>query len=157
MKIEQKVYTGVKRIFATPMNRKEYIDYRGWELPANENGADDGYLVEYEQSQTSINVNHPKHKGYISWSPKDVFEESYINTNVFLDNGKPFDEYEPHQQRVINELKDLTKKTFDLGSFLQTDFFKQNVDIHEQTRLKQQLIVMQTYESLLIDRINNFN
>jgi len=156
MKIEQKVYTGVKRILATPMNRKEYTDYRGWELPADENGADEGYLVEYEQSETSPNVYHPNHKGYISWSPKDVFEEAYINTDVILYNQKPFDQYEPHQQRVINELKDLTKKTFDLGNFLKTDFFKQNVDIHEQTRLKQQFIVMQSYESLLIDRINNF-
>ena len=76
MKTEQKIYTGVKRIFATPMNRKEYNDYRGWELPADENGDDDGFLVEYVQSENSPNVNHPAHAGYISWSPKDVFEES---------------------------------------------------------------------------------
>ena len=33
-----KKYTGVKEILATPMNRKEYNDYRGWELPVDENG-----------------------------------------------------------------------------------------------------------------------
>ncbi len=156
MKTEQKVYTGVKRIFATPMNRKEYIDYRGWELPADENGADEGYLVEYEQSETSPNVNHRNHKGYISWSPKDVFEEAYISTDIILDNPKELNQFEPHEKRVINELHDLAKKTHDLANFLQTDFFKKNVDVSEQNRLKQQLIVMQTYESLLIQRINNF-
>jgi hypothetical protein len=156
MKTEQKIYTGVKRIFATPMNRKEYNDYRGWELPADENGADEGYLVEYEQSQTSPNVNHPNHKGYISWSPKDVFEESYISTDVLINKTKAFGEYEPHQQRVLDELKDLTKKSFDLSNFIKTEFFTERLDSEEQQRLKQQLIVMQTYESLLIQRINNF-
>ena len=33
-------YTGIKEILARPMNRKDYNDYRGWELPANENGDD---------------------------------------------------------------------------------------------------------------------
>ncbi len=75
-----KKFIGVKMIQATPMNRKEYNDYRGWELPADENGADEGYLVEYEQSETSPNVNHPNHKGYISWSPADVFMDAYRET-----------------------------------------------------------------------------
>jgi hypothetical protein len=69
-----KQYIGVKMIQAKPMNRKEYNDYRGWELPSDENGADDGYLVEYLDGGQS---NHPNHKGYISWSPADVFEKAY--------------------------------------------------------------------------------
>jgi hypothetical protein len=149
-------YTGVKEILAKPMNRKEYNDYRGWELPADENGDDEGFLVEYVQSETSPNVNHPAHKGYISWSPKDVFEESYISTDVLINKTKAFGEYEPHQQRVLNELKDLTKKSFDLSNFIKTEFFTERLDSEEQQRLKQQLIVMQTYESVLIQRINNF-
>ena len=40
-------YIGVKVIFARPMTRLEYNQYRGWELPSNENGEDDGMLVEY--------------------------------------------------------------------------------------------------------------
>ncbi len=63
-----------KRILAKPMNRGEYNAYRGWEVPADENPADEGYLVEYVNSPNS---NHPDHKGYISWSPKIVFEESH--------------------------------------------------------------------------------
>jgi hypothetical protein len=149
-------YTGVKEILAKPMNRKEYNDYRGWELPADENGDDDGFLVEYVQSENSPNVNHPAHAGYISWSPKDVFEESYISTDVLINKTKAFGEYEPHQQRVLDELKDLTKKSFDLSNFIKTEFFTERLDSEEQQRLKQQLIVMQTYESVLIQRINNF-
>jgi hypothetical protein len=65
---------GVKEIKAKPMTRQEYNDYRGWELPADENGADEGYLVEYlDGGQT----NHPGHDGYISWSPEGVFGRAY--------------------------------------------------------------------------------
>ena len=67
-------YLGVKEIIAKPMNRLEYNNYRGWELPADENGGDEGYLVEYLDGGQS---NHPDHTGYISWSPKDVFERAY--------------------------------------------------------------------------------
>jgi len=67
-------FIGVKEIKAKPMTRQEYNDYRGWELPADENGADEGYLVEYlDGGQT----NHPGHDGYISWSPAGVFDRAY--------------------------------------------------------------------------------
>lgn len=67
-------YIGVKVIFARPMTRLEYNQYRGWELPANENGEDDGMLVEYIDGGKP---NHPDHEGYISWSPMDVFYDAY--------------------------------------------------------------------------------
>lgn len=71
-------YIGTKLIKALPMTRKAYNDYRGWELPADENGDDDGFLVEYLDGGKS---NHPNHEGYISWSPKDVFERAYRPTS----------------------------------------------------------------------------
>lgn len=67
-------YIGVKLINAVPMNRQEYNDFRGWQLPADENGADDGYLVEYVDGGKA---NTPQYAGYVSWSPKDVFERAY--------------------------------------------------------------------------------
>ncbi len=67
-------YIGVKVINAKPMTRQEYNDLRGWQLPADENGADEGFLVEY---QDGGKANHPDFAGYISWSPADVFEKSY--------------------------------------------------------------------------------
>ena len=69
-----KQYIGVKIIQAKPMSRQEYNDYRGWELPADENGSDEGFLVEYVDGGKS---NHPDHTGYISWSPADVFKRAY--------------------------------------------------------------------------------
>ena len=59
-----KKYVGTKMLEARPMNRGEYNEYRGWTIPANENPNDEGYLVKYQD-------------GYESWSPKDIFEESY--------------------------------------------------------------------------------
>lgn len=71
-------YIGTKVIDATPMTRANYNEYRGWQLPADENGADEGYLVEYHDGGKP---NHPLHAGYISWSPKEQFEKAYRPTD----------------------------------------------------------------------------
>lgn len=70
------LYSGHKRILAKPMTRQAYNDYRGWTLPADEDGSDAGYLVEYLDGPED-NRNHPAHAGYISWSPADVFDAAY--------------------------------------------------------------------------------
>jgi hypothetical protein len=72
-----KQYIGVKIINAKPMNRQEYNDFRGWKLPEDENGADEGYLVEYVDGGQA---NTEEYEGYVSWSPKDVFERAYRQT-----------------------------------------------------------------------------
>lgn len=72
------LYIGTKLINAKPMSRLEYNQLRGWELPADENGADEGYLVEYIDGGKA---NHPAFIGYISWSPKDVFDRAYQLTS----------------------------------------------------------------------------
>ena len=59
-----KKYLGVKMIEAKPMKLGEYNDYRGWDMPADEEPGRDGYLVKYED-------------GYESWSPKTVFDAAY--------------------------------------------------------------------------------
>lgn len=69
-----KQYIGTKRINAEPRTRAAYNLFRGWELPADENGADEGYLVEYIDGGAA---NTATYKGYVSWSPKDVFERAY--------------------------------------------------------------------------------
>ncbi|GAN86235.1 hypothetical protein [Komagataeibacter intermedius] len=69
-----RTFVGTKIIHATPMNRREYNTLRGWELPADENGDDAGYLVQYaDQDHTNL----PGFTGYISWSPADVFNAAY--------------------------------------------------------------------------------
>lgn len=69
-----KLHIGTKLILATAMNRAVYNAYRGWELPDDENGSDVGQLVEYIDGGSA---NHHNHKGYISWSPQDVFDNAY--------------------------------------------------------------------------------
>lgn len=71
-----KRFLGVKQINAKPMNRLEYNNFKGWELPSDENGEDEGYLVEYIDGGQP---NTKEFKGYVSWSPKEVFEKGYRN------------------------------------------------------------------------------
>lgn len=67
-------YFGTKRIAAKPMTRLEYNKFRGWELPSNEDGADEGYLVEYLDGGKP---NVEGYAGYLSWSPKEQFDNAY--------------------------------------------------------------------------------
>lgn len=69
-----KLYACHKQVLATPMNRADYNTLRGWDLPADEIGTDEGYLVEYTDGGAP---NHKDFAGYISWSPKQVFEQGY--------------------------------------------------------------------------------
>ena len=79
------LYIGAKLVNAEPMNREDYNVLRGWELPADEDGTDEGYLVEYLDGGKP---NHPDHKGYISWSPKEQFDNGYKElTDKDLDFG----------------------------------------------------------------------
>jgi len=68
-------FVGTKIVKSKPMTRLVYCDYRGWELPADEDGSDEGYLVEYLDGGKP---NHPDHEGYISWAPKEQHENAYL-------------------------------------------------------------------------------
>jgi hypothetical protein len=145
-----KEYIGVKSILARQMNRADYNIYRGWELPSDEDGSDNGYLVEYNDTK---HPNHPLHKGYISWSPKEVFDESYGeigNFNIITLSLKP------HQQRVIDEFCRLKDNVIKLDEFINNNKIFEGLEINEKNRLSQQLLAMKCYLSILKERINNF-
>lgn len=59
-----KTYIGTKILNAKPMTRGDYNTMRGWTLPDNENGADEGYLTD-------------NGAGHLQWQPKDVFEDAF--------------------------------------------------------------------------------
>lgn len=61
-----------------PMTRAEYNAYRGWTLPADEDGSDAGYLVEYMDGGKP---NVAGHDGYVSWSPKAQADATYRETS----------------------------------------------------------------------------
>lgn len=73
---KQLLHIGIKLVLATAMTRGDYIEYRGWGLPEDEEHlkGEDGFLVEYVEGGRS---NHPDHEGYISWSPEHVFNDAY--------------------------------------------------------------------------------
>lgn len=57
-------YIGTKLIKAEPMNLGDYNKFKEWDIPKNEDPSREGYKVQYSDT-------------YISWSPKEVFEEAY--------------------------------------------------------------------------------
>ncbi|MCF6327584.1 MAG: DUF2829 domain-containing protein [Devosiaceae bacterium] len=67
-------YIGTKLINAKPMSRAEYNAFRKWDMPADEEGADEGFLVEYIDGGVP---NTATYAGYVSWSPTDVFTNTY--------------------------------------------------------------------------------
>ena len=60
-------YIGTKIVKAEPMKLGDYNDYRGWTIPEDEDPEREGYLVKYPDD-------------YVSWSPKEIFEEAYVRT-----------------------------------------------------------------------------
>lgn len=138
-------YVGTKQVIGLPMTWQAYNDYRGWQLPANENVADEGYLVEYVDGGPA---NDPRHVGYISWSPKDVFEGSYL---AIGDVGS----LAPHQQRVVAEKAQLDDKIDKLSAFFGSDRYK-GLDAAEQERLTVQIGAMREYAEILAERIAAF-
>lgn len=71
-------YIGTKVINAAPMSRLAYNCLRGWDVPADKNPDDEGYLVEYLDGGKP---NVKGYAGYVSWSPAEQFEKAYRPTN----------------------------------------------------------------------------
>ena len=241
-----KKYVGTKELKAIPMNKEEYCQYRQWEVPSNENPKEEGYLVEYLDGGKP---NDERHLGYISWSPKDVFEKAYklieknngvltegekrVRTNFNVSAAKTVDtakqlmaeainllsrdqndiasyyydsinttqyrdlsgDYQrevataktkieeaamwavkaltndihvvdftptteknipPHQERVINELKELELKITNLTSFITSSIIYPTLDIKEQALLVNQKDKMIEYSNIIKERISSF-
>lgn len=58
-------FIGVKLIEAEPMTLGAYNAFKGWKIPEDEDPGREGYKVAYPD-------------GYISWSPKEIFEAAYM-------------------------------------------------------------------------------
>lgn len=146
MTITPTLYEGTKRVLATPMTRGAYNEYRGWTVPANEDPADAGVLVEY---QDGGKPNDSRHAGYISWSPADVFERSYREV--------PGADLPPHQQRVLAEKEQLDGRLGKLTAFISSPRFVEIVrDEDERGRLVAQEEFMKNYSAILAERIAAF-
>lgn len=97
-------YIGIKKIKAEPMTRGDYNKFRGWNIPENKNPNDKGYIVKYSD-------------GYISWSPKSVFEEAYdeignkplIDTVVLMKSNDYKERFIAEYQQLVIRYKGLKK------------------------------------------------
>jgi hypothetical protein len=123
------------------MDRYTYNVLRDWELPANENGDDPGYLVEYVDGGKP---NVEGFTGYISWSPKDVFECAYTlgaepRPTTFLD-------------RLKVEALELGEKWVKLKTFIQSPEY-QALPERERLDLVKQSSAMEDYHWILSRRI----
>lgn len=132
-------YTGTKTLKAKTMTLGEYNQYRGWQIPENEDPYQQGYLVEYLDGG---NPNDDRHSGYISWSPKDVFDRTYHQSQT-------------PQDRVRLEQLELTQKLDALENFLnkgQPSF----IDNEQWALLQEQQKHMDAYNDVLAERIALF-
>lgn len=122
------VYVSSKRVTTSPMTRREYNHYRGWQLPLDEDGSEEGYLIE---DLTGM-PNHPSHKGYVSWIPKAQFESNYSLEPVST------------KDRAQLELDELVRKLAKLSKFIEN---KQPVYIgdYEWSLLVSQQSIMSAY------------
>jgi len=158
-KLKMNSYIGSKQIKASePMTKKDYCDYRGWEVPEDENPDAVVVLVEYQVDKGSA-PNHDNHDGYISMSPVHIFDKAYkIEKTIDFVKCQELTERElpPHQERVFNEYNELRVKTDALEFFIIKNQIFKNLNINEQELLNQQLIVMKAYRTLLTERILKF-
>ena len=145
-----KSFIGVKVINAKPMSRLDYNNLRGWDVPEDENGKDEGYLVEYKNGTSNLKG----YDGYISWSPKKQFEEAYTPfTEGFNYN---LSKMEPHEKRVVVEAEELKVKADALSKFILSSPIFSALPDKEKQLLELQHNAMFAYLTILRTRIINF-
>lgn len=137
-----RTYIGTKIVKAEPMTRAEYNAFRKWDLPADEDGSDRGFLVEYLDGG---GPNVPGREGYVSWSPADVFERSYVSL-------PPTDGLEPYQVRVVAERAELEDRLSKLVSFIGRPAFD-DLPQDERARMVRQRRLMEQYAEVLGERV----
>lgn len=125
-------YTGTKTIMATPMSRGEYNALRGWEIPADEDPIDPGYLVQYENDSKA---NVEGFDGYISWSPQKPFDLAYNKSGTL-------------KQRIFIEMEQLYRRMFLLKKYIHGE----SPDSEHYRLLIIQLKAMETYYQVLCAR-----
>ena len=159
------VYIGTKVVHATPMSRAVYNDFRGWTMPENEQD-DEGYLVQYTES---LQGNDSTYLGYISWSPKDVFERSYRavgqGAGTSASEGTPTpagkaagavgsqeEKEETWVDRLMAEFRELHERVLKLELFISKPEFN-DLDVEDRTLLVDQYRHMIGYHGVLSARV----
>lgn len=143
---EPEAYVGTKVVYALPMTRQEYNDFRGWVLPLDEDGNDAGFLVQYADGGKA---NVEGFSGYLSWSPADVFDRAYIPVgsprapSTFLD-------------RLKAEHAQLQERCEKLAQFLTSEGF-QGLPDTDRRLLQDQYEYMTCYMGVLVQRLGRLS
>ena len=127
-----KHYIGTKQVLAEPMNEQAAVAKGFARNNTDRHEWRDGYHVQY---------TNPDGSTYDSWSPKQVFEQSYHVSETFLD-------------RMHIEYNELDERTQRLEAFVKTDKFYHLGSI-QQGLLMRQLSAMQEYREWLAMRIED--
>ena len=122
-------FTGTKTVKAVPMSRKEAEEAMNRKVYADSEDREDehGYLVKYPD-------------GYLSWSPKKVFEESYRVSETHID-------------RMKIEKDELQKRYMKLREFTFSDKFRDLTD-DQRLFMRKQADQMESYLYTLCKRIS---
>lgn len=121
-----KKYIGTKTIMAMPMAKTEAEIALSRSL-ADAKGGEDGYLVAYPD-------------GYMSWSPKETFEEVYKIADTYLD-------------RMRIEYEDVKELILKLHAFMMSEEYRE-LNKDKQEKLEDQCSAMTDYIVFLGQRID---
>jgi hypothetical protein len=139
--IGSQTYIGTKVIHAIPMTLGDYNNFRSWTLPGEENPNAPGYLIEYADGVGEPNMPHIT--GYVSWTPKSVFENSYH----LVVKADFFDRLQTEHTELETKLAAL--ETYRLGEAIHT------LPTNQQILLHQQAGYMREYLDTLTKRIED--
>ena len=131
-------FAGATGVHAATMTRQEYNDYRGWQLPEDENGNDVGYILEDRAGQK----NTEQMDGFVQWLPKDEFLRKFASAETPQDRVRL-------EQRELNEKLDALENFLDKG---QPKF----IDDQQWALLQEQQKHMDAYNDVLVKRITLF-
>lgn len=132
-------YVGTKIIKARPMTRGEYNHYRGLPRTPDVDLNEEGFLVEYTDGGAP---NHSDHAGYISWSPREVFEAAYLPMGDLTGQAD-------WVQRLMAEKVQLDDRLTKLTTYLDST----DVENSYILKMREQQQLMQGLSKLLDERL----
>ncbi|MDW2645940.1 hypothetical protein RYZ59_20495 [Citrobacter sp. HN-141] len=138
--MDKQAFASISIVNAIPMTRQAYNDMRGWKLPENENGKDEGYLVE------QIDFNSVD--SHVTWVPKDAFERHHLAMGVNAEHTLPW------KLRELAEKAQLDQRLSGLTIYLETEHFK-SLSSAQRLLLNEQHRLMTEYSNVLQVRLDS--
>lgn len=130
-----KSYVTQEAVWAHPMTRGAYNEYRGWTLPDDEDPEDDGFII--------------RRDGHNTWMPAEVFESKFKQIDLFGEGSIGGPTWEDRLEEEIAQNKARVEK---LLAFMDNPIFKA-MEQSQRDLMKQQLDLMQALHGVLTARV----